>query len=392
MFFCQHVGLQKASCGDLSWSLPLFDRTILWVLAGTTPTILAVKAPSWLTSALTVYVNHFECRSAETLGSRIILLTVFADTLTKRIFRLNSALRVLMHRLRVSGRVGNSLLVISLLEPSLILDTVYKFAAKHWMSRGIPWDCMKCELRAYSCPEVYCFDAFNRGLSFGVAHGRFPNSGACRHGDGRRVCRDAVCRRLVSSRLWSFPADEDICHSGRSKLRAVLKSCACSAPGIRAHVFLMCHKLVCHFSNTSLMQQKHPSLVWIRTPFSQQFATPCPEPNSLKSDCESECVNYDHFSSVVLMSPKRSVVAPIPATMTGYSNHHKRRLSNVHILAGNQSSEVTAAALSCMSLETSLLLQSNEQSQTIPAKPVEILAVKAIRTITRRWRRGGVRN
>ena len=101
----------------------------------------------------------------------------------KRIFRFRSALRVLMHRRRVSGRVVQlisghlSFGAVALRRALSLLDSVYKCAAKHWMSRGIPWE---SEFQAYAglfsllkrdwtdcwCPKVYCSDARRRKMSF----------------------------------------------------------------------------------------------------------------------------------------------------------------------------------------------------------------------------------
>ena len=80
------------------------------------------------------------------------------------------------------------------------------------------------------------------------------------------------------------------------------------------------------------------------------------------------------------MSPKRSVVAP-PTTVARHRNHHKRRLTNVSVLAG-----ITRPKLQqhhsrvCVLMPWPLLIQSSEQCPTIPAKPLEILAEEAIRT------------
>ena len=92
----------------------------------------------------------------------------------KRMFRLRSALRVLMHRRRVSGRfvqlVAGHLSFGAIASRGALSfsDSVYKYAAKHWMSRGISWDSLTCTglLSLFKrdwtncwCPEVYCSDA-----------------------------------------------------------------------------------------------------------------------------------------------------------------------------------------------------------------------------------------
>ena len=89
----------------------------------------------------------------------------------------------------------------------------------------------------------------------------------------------------------------------------------------------------------------------------------------------------DSEASVLLMSPKRSVAAPIPATVVRHSNHHKRRLSNVPIPAGiNRPKLQQPHSRVCVLKPLPPLIQSSEQSPTIPAKPSEILAEEAIRT------------
>ena len=136
------------------------------------------------------------------------------------IFRLTSALRVLMNR-RVSGRVAQPIAghvsfgAVASRGALSLLNSVYLFAAQHWMLRGIPWDSLKCELSSTrfslslsqgdrtNCwgPEVCCSGAFFYGWSFAsrtaivslvARHGRVWNAlasaatfGACRHGDGR---------------------------------------------------------------------------------------------------------------------------------------------------------------------------------------------------------------
>ena len=93
---------------------------------------------------------------AETLGMRIIFSQGVCGHTDKRIFRIWSALRVLMHRQRVSGRVMQQVAghvsfgAITSRGVLSLLDSVYKFAAKHWMSCVIPCVSLKCELRAYA--------------------------------------------------------------------------------------------------------------------------------------------------------------------------------------------------------------------------------------------------
>ena len=126
------------------------------------------------------------------------------------------------------------------------------------------------------------------------------------------------------------------------------------------------------------MQQKHPSLVWIRTPCQQQFVTPCHEPVFLAS----ECLNYGQFPSVLLMSPKRLVVAPIPETVVRYSHHHKRRLSNLPIPVGITRPNSTSAS-------------SDPVERAEPDNPSEAVGDPGRRShqkYPRRGRRGGVRN
>ena len=98
------------------------------------------------------------------------------------------------------------------------LDSVYKFAAKHWMSCEIPWSSLKCELRAYAgllpllkgdwtkrwCPEVSCSDASEKGWSFATRTALV--SLVARHGrvlERSRCCGAAGSERALGAR---FPA------------------------------------------------------------------------------------------------------------------------------------------------------------------------------------------
>ena len=183
MFFCQHVGLQQASCADLPLSLPVITRwwtassflcrTTLWVFAGTTPTAFGAASKEgdhdWI-GALTGYVIRsapqglavhgvtLAALSAETLGMRIIPSSRCLRTCRHAYFRLRSGrcCGVLMHRPRASGRVvpliAGHLSFGAIASPGALslVDSVYKFAAKHPMSCGIPWDSLNCELRAFA--------------------------------------------------------------------------------------------------------------------------------------------------------------------------------------------------------------------------------------------------
>ena len=126
-----------------------------------------------------------------------------------------------------------------------------------------------------------------------------------------------------------------------------------------------------------LTQQKHPSRVWIETPRHEQFGTLSTE----QVFRVSECLSYGLFSSLLFMTSERSVVAPIPATVVHRSSHHTRRSSTVPILVG-----VTCQKLGqphsrvCVLNPLPLLIQSS-RPLTVAAKPLEILAAEAIRTI-----------
>ena len=78
------------------------------------------------------------------------------------------------------------------------------------------------------------------------------------------------------------------------------------------------------------------------------------------------------------MSPKRSVVGPIPATAVRYSNHHKRRLSNIPVLAGIIRPKLQQPHSRVRVLKASLaLIQSIEQNQTIPGEAVGDLGMRS---------------
>ena len=86
-----------------------------------------------------------------------------------------------MHRSRVSGRVVQ--LIAGHLSFGAIasrgalssLDSVYKLAAKHCMSCGIPWVFLKYERRAYYSAE----DKFERFRGFLELIGRFEFEFRC---------------------------------------------------------------------------------------------------------------------------------------------------------------------------------------------------------------------
>ena len=128
MFFCQHVGLQQASCADLPLSLPVITDggppivngpnhsvcfrwncadTFGAVSKGATLTDQCLDGPreSFRRAGLAVHTITPAALSAETLRMRTIPSHGVCGHGDKRIFRLTSALRVLMHRRRVSGRV-----------------------------------------------------------------------------------------------------------------------------------------------------------------------------------------------------------------------------------------------------------------------------------------------
>ena len=78
-----------------------------------------------------------------------------------------------------------------------------------------------------------------------------------------------------------------------------------------------------------LMQQKHRLLL----DQDSVLATDCttvPKASFLVS----KCLSCGNFSSDLLVSPKRLVLAPVPTTVARHRNHHKRRLTNVAVPAG----------------------------------------------------------
>ena len=148
---------------DLPLSLPVItDRpSLLGPLtllgASWTDRCLDGLCGSFRRAGLPVHEVTSAALSAETLSVRIIPSHGACGHTDKRILRLRSALRVLMHRRRVSGRVVQLIAghlsfgaVASRGALSLLELGVSNLAAKHWMSRGIPWDSLKCELRAYA--------------------------------------------------------------------------------------------------------------------------------------------------------------------------------------------------------------------------------------------------
>ena len=80
----------------------------------------------------------------------------------------------------------------------------------------------------------------------------------------------------------------------------------------RKNTSLTCHKQYFQSSMISLMQQKHLSLSWIRTLCQRLISSLYPKTVFLAS----KHLSSGQFSSVLLMSPNRSVVAPVPTTVT----------------------------------------------------------------------------
>ena len=128
MFFCQRVGLQQAICANLPLSLtviteggppivvgPKRSAGFRWnhadnfgaVCKGATSTdrYLDGLRDSFRPAGLSVHEITPTAFSAKTLGMRIIPSHGACGHTDKRIFRLRSALRVLMHRRHFSGRV-----------------------------------------------------------------------------------------------------------------------------------------------------------------------------------------------------------------------------------------------------------------------------------------------
>ena len=109
---------------------------------------------------------------------------------------------------------------------------------------------------------------------------------------------------------------------------------------------------------------------------------------------ESEYLNEGQFSSVLLTSPKRSVVAPIPTTVVRYSNHPPQTSSTKRSNScGNHSSGIAAAALSCLCLEASASSDPVERAEPDdPSEAVGDLGRRSHQNYPRRFRRQGVRN
>ena len=130
------------------------------------------------------------------------------------------------------------------------------------------------------------------------------------------------------------------------------------------------------------------SLVWIRTLCQRLIATLCYKRVFLVS----KCLSCGHFSSDMLMYPKRSTVAPVPTKVARHRNHHKRRLTKVPVLAGITRPNLLIAVVSGACVPEAsfhLLIQSNLQNPMVPTKPLEILARRGHQNYPRRWRRGG---
>ena len=175
MFFCQLVGFQQANCADLPLCLPVITDggpPILgvnhfvgfrWSCADnfgaiSKGTILTDRCldglnDSFHRASLPVHEVTPAALSTETLGMRIIFPHSVCGQTDQLFFRLGSA---------IASRGA-----------LFLLDSLYKFVAKHWMSRGTLWDSLKCDLRADAgplslftrdwtncwCPEVCCANA-----------------------------------------------------------------------------------------------------------------------------------------------------------------------------------------------------------------------------------------
>ena len=82
------------------------------------------------------------------------------------------------------------------------------------------------------------------------------------------------------------------------------------------------------------------------------------------------------------MSPKRSVVAPVPTTVARHCNHHKRRLANVPVLAGIARPKLQQPySRACVLKPPPLLIQSTLQNPMVSSKLWEILEEESRTTV-----------
>ena len=95
----------------------------------------------------------------------------------------------------------------------------------------------------------------------------------------------------------------------------------------------------------------------------------------------NNCLSHGQVSTELLMSPKRSV-APVPTTVARHRNHHKRRLTNVPVLAGFTRLKLQQSCCpACVPKPLPPLTQSSLQNPMVPTTSSEILAEEATRTI-----------
>ena len=166
MSFCQHVwvfaGTTLTTFGAISKGAALTDRC----LDGLCDSLRRAGRP--------VHEVTPAALSAETLGMRIIPSHGVCGHTDKRIFRhcVFDAPSSCLRKGRATHYWSSLIWSYRLARSGVPFDSVYKFAAKHWMSRGNPRDTLKFELRAYAgllslcCTEVCCSDASNKGWSF----------------------------------------------------------------------------------------------------------------------------------------------------------------------------------------------------------------------------------
>ena len=157
MFFCQHVGLQQTNCADHPLSLPVVTDGGAAIVVGPNhivgfrwnyvDNLGAVSTGATLTDRCfqglcdsfrrtrpPVHEVTPAALSAETLGMSIISSSGGCGHTDKRIFRLRSALHVLMHRRRIVQLIACHLSFGSVASRGSLSILV----AKRWMSCGIP--------------------------------------------------------------------------------------------------------------------------------------------------------------------------------------------------------------------------------------------------------------
>ena len=198
MFFCQQVSLQQARCADPPLTLPVITDGGPPIVTGTdhfvdfrcnyadyfgavtncailTDQCLDGLCESFRRAGLPVHEITLAALSAETLGVRFIPSQVGVA----RFDATSSCLRK-----DHTTDCWSSLVWRHCLSRSVV-SFGFGFIAMHWISCGVPWDSLKCELRAYAgllpllkvdwtkrwCSVVYCSDASEQRMVLCGAHG-----------------------------------------------------------------------------------------------------------------------------------------------------------------------------------------------------------------------------